>query len=463
MMIKKTLYLLFTTILLVSCASYKENKFVSRIEEDKFEITEIDTSFLHQVENSPENIDRGIIFPSDRELIVTRNKAQRDSVVKRYYPNFIRLGLFETVGVITGQSHKSLDPGFLGAFPSVSSQRNEAMISGGMYRLGIFESRLRWFKDSPDWTIGTSAFEAFLPNADFDHQMFSVLPIYVRKRYYFKEDIPYLALTLSAGLSWAPTQYANLSASLDLGSIGGLNLRTYVGLIAGQNSFNTNENAPGALVYPYLGFGASVLDFHNRVPELETEWKDHEHSSWNVGLLQVALVGSSGGGRSTFLTTNDENQNMPPEEDNALIDGMIVRIANASVALPFIDERLYAGTSLGNIVVPNFDNAGIGILPIRVGWWQTLIEDELSLEPFVEYNYYPSAFYHIGARANIELLKHINVSVWMGYANGSKLKDLNTEVFDDLSTFNEINTFYFGIGLGLIEEIFTSKELRYNR
>ncbi len=58
-------------------------------------------------------------------------------------------------------------------------------------------------------------------------------------------------------------------------------------------------------------------------------------------------------------------------------------------------------------------------MPVRVGYWHTLIPDELSVEPFFEFNYFPSSFVNIGAKLNLRINNTINTSIHLGYVNGN--------------------------------------------
>ena len=286
-MIKIRLFILgFAISLIVSCSS------LTRVETDKYTITEIDTTRTYHVQNAPGNRDNGVIFPSSRVMTEERDLTQRDSTVERQYPNFIRAGLFESVGIFGGSSDYGLGTGLFGVMPDFgklsNAYRGESgyLQTGGIYRLGIFEWRLRWFDDSPSWTYGTNVMEFLLPDGRGEKMLFSVLPFYVRKRIFLREEIPYITITPAAGIGLFPSQYLNLSTSLDIGSIGGLNLRTYIGLAVGYNGPNTPQiknndfsNEGQSSVFPYFGIGMSVLDFLNVDKDMEIEWKNHPHSS----------------------------------------------------------------------------------------------------------------------------------------------------------------------------------------
>jgi hypothetical protein len=455
---------------------------ITRTEEDVYTITERDTTVNQQVQNAPGDRDNGVIYPSSRTTETNHTIVQRDSIITREYPNFIRMGLFESVGMIgTARAERERVPvGTFGLFYDLKTllnlaylfddaRRNEQpevpLFSGAMYRFGIAEWRLRWFRDAENWSVGTHAYEILIPSNQPEEALHSTLPIYLRKRYYLRDKIPYIALTPSVGLGFLGSQYINMSGSLDIGSIGGLNLRTYLGYAIGQNAANTAfvkgteyEKEGRTSDFAYFGLGVSVLDFLNRPEETEREWKDHEHSSWNIGLLQFSLV-ASGADTSAF------QEERKPGSAQPLISGFIGRFAPASVALPFYNNRFYAGTSLLNVVFLGRSAWGIGILPVRFGYWQPLIEDELTTEPFVEYNYYPSSFFHLGNRVNLRITDQINLNVSVGYASGSTVDDdiLGSDFTENFGNPTSFSSAYFGIGISLSDRIFLPEELRYNR
>jgi len=434
----------------------------TRTEEDIYRITEIDTSFVHYEQNDPENKDRGIINPSSKVITNNRRLFSYDSVITREYPDFIRAGLFESAGLITNFQN-GISLGTLGTAPSViklDGYRGDAsnpIFNGGLYRFMFFEKRLRWFKDAENWTWGLTLFETIIPNGQFENQLMSVLPVTIRKRFYFKETIPYVSITPTLGIAYNPllSLYLNPSVTFDMGSIGGFNLRAYLGYAIGFNSANTpmirsNDflaNQDGRIVtIPYGGLGVSLLDFLNLVPETYEEWKNMPHSAWNIGILQTNILYTDSK-RSIFQD--------PKSDGNLPIKGIQVKIINTSIALPILDYNLYAGTTLLNIMYFGDQSIGAGILPLRVGYWYTVLEDELTLEPFVEYNYFPSTVYNIGARLNLKINDRVNISLNAGYVDGN----INTDTaFKD---FTKFSNFYVGLGFNLWDMIFYKQNLRY--
>ncbi|MFW6276368.1 MAG: hypothetical protein ACOC2K_01690, partial [Bacteroidota bacterium] len=303
-----------------------------------------------------------------------------------------------------------------------------------------------WFRDAENWTIGTSAFEVLAPDARGEMILAGAFPIQIRKRYYLRDKIPYVTLTPLIDLSYLPSQYLNLALSLDVGSIGGLNVRSYIGLALGYNGKYTPQirnndftDEGETVIYPYLGIGMSVLDFHNRVEETQKEWKYHEHSGWDIGFMQFS-----------FLHSGADIKDNPFNSIN-------MKIANSYLALPVLDYKLYAGTSLVNYMSFSSIEYFTGVLPIRIGYWQTLIADELIAEPFAEYNYYPDSFFNIGLRVNLRIFERSNLSLLIGHASGT-----NEYLNEYVGGSEDVSRSYIGIGLNLLDRIFYRDHLRYD-
>lgn len=438
---------------------------MTRTETETYTIVVRDT--LNQIEqkNVPGQRDFGVVYPSSKVLQSTREITTRDSLVERFYPNFIRLGVFESVGLIGTSSENQLGSGLFGIFPEVepypSNQRGYKgkLFSGGYYRFGIAEWRLRWFRDSKNWALGTSLFEVLAKDNLQEHLLAGFAPIYIKKRFFLSEKIPYIAISPSFGFGLFPSQYVHLNTALEIGSIGGLNIRLYAGIALGQtpkSSFlmhGVTNKETQTITVPYIGVGMSFLDFVNIVPELYTEWKDHPHSSWNIGLLQFAL-----------LNTNSDTS--IGKTITGLIKGFHLKLMPSSVALPVLNNQFYLGTSLLNLFFFGLKDFGIGVLPIRFGYWQVILPDELSTEPFVEYNYFPSSFIHLGNRLNLKITESFNFSLVLGYVSGNNdrfLKNRRPSDWFDFTPYASFSRYYIGISLGIMDRIFQPEELRYNK
>ena len=456
MMLNKTMNTFPLTIILLSflsffmigCSSLTNmgglEQMITRTEKDIYTRTLRDTSVIDAVRNAPGQRDNGIVYPTSRIVEMRRDVMQVDSTTTREYPNFIRFGLFESIGIVgSGSINNSLNAGLFGIYGYFNKNwdRNipgseSKVFPGAIHRFGIIEKRLRWFNDAPDWTLGMHYYESIIGDRNPDNQLIGIAPIYIRKRFYIKETIPYVAITPSIGFSLIPDTYVNLSLSGDLGSIGGLNLRTYFGVAIPFGYKNT---------IPYAGIGTSVLDFLNRVPETEREWKDHEHSGWQIGLGSVAGVMSSAD--KPFF---DPNTNTP-------FKGIIARIAPVTMFLPIANKKLTLGTSLFNLLLFGQREGGIGVLPIRLGYWQNIISKDASVEPFLEYNYYPTNMVHFGAKAAFRISNQMNAFLQAGYSTGSQ----TTTLVGAYRNLGDFDIYYIGIGIGLYDRLFYRDELRY--
>jgi hypothetical protein len=449
--------LILLTSLLFGCAA------LTREEKDVFTITERDTTYTNFVKNSPNNKDNGVVFPSSREILVERNSYQRDSSYSRFYPDFIRFGLFESVGTMGGGSDNAIGTGLFGIFP-INEMRtsyrgdDNKVFSGGIYRLGIGEWRLRWFRDSPNWTIGSSFVEALLPNAEAENFLISLYPIYLRKRFYLREEIPYIAVTPAFGVGYFPSQYINLSTSLDVGSLGGLNVRAYLGIAFGYNGENSPSiknndytNDAQTVTFPYAGLGISFLDFLNLVPETLVEWKDHQHSSWEIGFVDFSL-----------LNTNAKTTIFRDTSAGEILKGFDLQMLKTNIAIPFLNNRFYAGASLFHLAVFGKREWALGILPIRFGYWHTIIDDELTATPFTEFCFYPSKYINIGGEVNLRVFESINFGVKLGYMSGNSEEVINSEILNNLGISSAFSNYYLGFTVRL-DRIFFEPELRYNR
>jgi hypothetical protein len=475
----------FATICLIvsSCSTIK----LTRIEEDTYTVTQRDTTIVTNVAYPPGTREKleptvqgsnpnnnGAIFPSTRVTQIQRDKDQIDSVVTREYPNFIRYGLFESAGLLLTSDTRKLGFGPFGIFFDLEELLGDLdttktnIFSGAMYRFMPTEYRLRWFNDDPDWTIGTYAFEWIIPRAivadipatpnspevkGSNKSVMSFLPLYLRKRFYLRREIPYVAITPTVGLGYLGSQYANLGVTADIGSIGGFNMRAYAGYIMNFSPSETGSN------FPYFGFGTSVLDFLNLQEETEEEFKYMKHSAWNIGLVQLSVLNTSS---ETAMFQNPDSSGLPT---NTLFRGLHLKLAPTTVALPFLNYQLYAGTSLLSFTGTGFGEWSYAILPIRIGFWQPLIKDEMTVEPFFEFGYAPNTSYNIGTKLNFRLNENTTLGLTAGYITASGIlegKNAASEfILDRLGAPTDFSRFYMGISVGIFDKIFSRSELRY--
>lgn len=443
---------------------------ITRTEKDLYTITKSDTTIREQVHNPPGDRENGTIYPSPRTVDITREYVQRDSVVKRHYPAFLRFGGIETTSfLLSGGSTDGSGNGAFGLYSLLNIKRvdDTKFFTANMYRFMPYEIRLRWFDDAPNWTIGTAGFEMFQRQTDSsatissDERLTGVLPIYLRKRYFFREEPPYIMAVPFFGFSgpWGPSYYVNFGSTLDVGSYGGLNFRTYAGFIAGTSTL-FGDDASG-ISYPYFGFGVSVLDFVNKTDELFIEWKDHDHNALEVSGLNVDLVKGFSDTDDPFgVALADTGASSPP------VTGFIMRFASASIPLPVGERRWFVGTSLFNLMALNRTDIAFGFLPLRTGYRLNIAKDELNLEPFGELTYYPSTAWHLGTRLllkvpeipEIGLSLPFTLNLVAGVVSGSTNVDIISN-FDDLQAPDDFTTPYIGIGIGIGDAIFSPEEV----
>lgn len=458
------LLICFTTIsvaVLTACGTY------TRVERDVYTKTKMDTVVLDRIQNQPGERDQGIVYPSTRIVTMERQMNQHDSIVERFYPNFIRLALFEGVGTIGSGigNAPSTNTGLFGVFYDLDElffnspldSNASSIFSGYIYRFGVTEWRAPWFND-PDWTVGVTAYEVLCPDGDSRHSLTGAGVFNITKRIYLSERIPYLAIRPSLSLSFFPSQYVNASASADIGSIGGLNLRAYLGYAFGGDLFASTVVTNS---FPYFGLGASVLDFLNREEELTTEWKYHEHSAWEIGLAEVTLVVSDAE-RSGFAPSQAGSK-VPA------IKGAVGRVAFATLALPVLDYRLSLGTSLISAVFMGAFEYGVGVFPLRLSYHWNPFQNAFAVEPFAEFAFAPSSFSHIGLRAAVPFNDQTSIHVQFGWANGSTGSSFNNLADKGLSldgrsiVDNGFSGIYFGVGASFLERLFGRSDLRYGK
>jgi hypothetical protein len=172
-----------------------------------------------------------------------------------------------------------------------------------------------------------------------------------------------------------------------------------------------------------------------------------------------------------LLSTGAAASALSSSKDSAnFLKGISLKLANASVAIPLLNNKFYAGTSLLNLLVLGQNEWGMGVLPIRIGYFQTVLMDELSVEPFIEYNYYPSSFFNIGGRLNLVVSKSeegesgfINISLLFGFASGSTDLGFGSDIVDAIGLPGEFSRAYMGLSIGIADRIFFPEQLRYNK
>jgi hypothetical protein len=457
--------LIFTSVIFSGCfLSHVENP-ITRTETDYYTITDRDSTSHEIVRNAPgASQDNGVVFPSSREIHTVRNTLSHDSTHDRNYPNFLRAGGLETAGLLGSSSSNGLGPGLFGVFALFNSEQflsldSTAPVKGTIYkpdtgknpqnsngnqtfkgeliRFMPYEYRLRWFNDAPNWTLGWSAIELLAKDENRNNWLRSYLTnIYIRRRFYISDQIPYLIFSPFFGVSMYPSPYINIGGELQFGSLAGMNLRAYAGFADGFNQWSTPITN---VSFPYFGLGVSVLDFTNTAEETEHEWKYYTHTGINVNILEATILAVNSSGYTSFFDTSLAS--LP-------IKGLQLKLANVEIPLPFANYHFWAGTSLINWMAMSFEHQGIGVLPLRVGYRQYIFGEDLMVEPFIEYNYYPSNIFNAGLQLKLDTWTHENIGITLGYASGSP-GAFSPQLFNTgaLAQATSFSTAYLGISL----------------
>lgn len=455
-------------LLVLSCvaAACWLSSCVTRTELDAYTITVRDTTFRSSVRNAPgPDGDHGVIYPSTRETHVTRETLSYDSTHERNYPAFLRYGGLEFAGLLTGAAGPGFGPGFWGTYSLMDSTRVRNIVfepetnlfKGHLFRVLPLEYRLRWFDDAPDWTIGWNAYESLAKDADAKHTLTSTFAnVYIRKRYWLRDKKPYLIAAPYFGLSLAPSAYFNLGGELILGSYGGFNIRGYLGIANGFTWKAFSDRPAESITTPYLGIGVSALDFINTVDELFVEWKDQKHSAIEISVFDAELIAATADYPNLFDTTSVR---LP-------VTGMSMQFATSHFPLSFLDRKFWAGTSLFKLFALGYNQFAFSVLPLRFGYRQYLIAEDLTLEPYLEANYYPSHFANIGARLRLNTFKDMTVGLSAGFATGSTGAFLPQALYEAIGSnrgskkATDFNSFYFGISFGFKDRMYTPEVIR---
>lgn len=450
---------LCVTLALTVCACGS----LTRIERDVHTITEVDTLATEQVTNQPHDRDNGIIYPSSRTISIERNMLQHDSIVEREYPGFIRVALWESTGLIgtqlTGNSTKT---GLFGMFLDIDEllfgdkqpDEGNKLFAGYNYKVGIGEWKLNFLKDDPNWTYGLTAWERFAPDNDADNYLTGVAVMSVRKRFYFRNQIPYVAVTPGFHVAFYPSTYAHLNVAAEVGSISGVNLRLTAGYVYGQTSLFSGTSQ--GVSFPYLGVGVGLLDFLNQEDELEVEWKDHEHSGWEIGLVDFAFIVSDAD--SSFFSRKEQSATK-----QSPVKGFTVHALNSKIALPILDHRFYLGTSGASFIIAGTQQFAFACLPIRAGYFFQPGEGKFTIEPFAEVAFAPSSYTQLGVRAALPFTDELGLTVLAGYISGNPGSTALYNLAGVPATTGDFSVLYAGIGLSFFDKIFGRGDLRYGR
>ena len=469
---KQILILIFFSVFLSSC--------VTRFEYDTYTITVRDSIFRERVHNAPgAGGENGTVFPSSRTTRLQRESLSYDSTYDRSYPAFLRYGGIEFGGLLTSSSNPGLGAGILGVYTLLDSdkliggitdslnslpdsiktrlgiKKTSTFFKGRLFRIMPLEYQLHWFNEATDWTIGWNGYESIAQDDDPSNTLWSVgANIYVRKRYWFREKPPYLFASPFFGISLLPSAYVNFGGELTFGSFGGFNIRAYVGLASGFTwKFATSPigSDSKSITTPYFGLGISALDFINKVSETHHEWKDYLHSAVEVSVADLELLGATGGYPNLFDTSLAR---LP-------FTGISLQIATAHFPLDIWDGKFWAGTSLIKFFALGYYQAMLSVLPLRFGYRQYLIAEDLTLEPYIEANYYPSSFLNLAVRLRLNTFRDLTVGLTGGFVSGSTGAFYPRILIPQGSkTHASFDSFYLGISIGLKDRLNTPELVR---
>lgn len=441
---------------------------ITRTEQDKYTLTELDTNISTEVKNIPGVVrDNGTIYPSTRVVNSTRRYLQTDTVVERKYPNFLRFGIIETVGLVApATSDKGTGNGLFGLFKSLSAKHpDEPKIMGAnIFRFIPFESQFKLLNDSPDWVIGTSLTEFITFQKDSSvglergEYLIGFLHSYLKRRFYLRDKIPYIFWTPYLGVSIFPSQYFNAGVSLDVGSYGGFNIRGYAGYVAGTTwELGETKTKNPNLSFPYFGLGVSALDFINKPEELEKEWEHYKHSAVEVSAINIDLIHAfSSETRSFFNTVFQDTL-------GETFTGGILKIASANFPVSISgNDKFFLGTSLFNLHALSKNAIGFGFLPLRGGYRESFFKEALNLEAFFEQTYYPSSISHLGLRATLTISDWTQFNIVAGYSYVSAYEDPIAGL-ETLKTTESIGTAYLGLGIGIGDVINSLEKILKDR
>lgn len=434
---------------------------ITRTELDAYTITMRDTTYRSAIRNAPgPDGEHGVIYPSNRETHVTRETLSYDSTHERNYPAFLRYGGIEFAGFITGAHGPGYGPGLLGVYSLLDSfrlnnlflQPESNLFQGHLIRILPVEYRLRWFDDAPDWTIGWNAYERIAQNHDPEKNLSSTFAnVYVRKRYWLRDEKPYVIGAPYVGLSLIPSAYLNLGGELIFGSYGGFNLRGYLGVASGFTWKAFSDKPAQTIITPYIGLGVSALDFINTVDELFVEWKDHKHSAIEVSVFDADLIYATAGYPNLFDTAS-----VPIP-----VTGTSLQFATSHFPLSILNGKFWVGTTLFKLFALGYNQFTFSVLPLRFGYREYLIAEDLTWEPFIEANYYPSQYANLGMRLRLNTFEDMTVGLVAGFASGSTGAFVPKIFYTKGSPLSsDLSSFYFGVSFGFKDRMYTPETIR---
>ncbi|MEP7234686.1 MAG: hypothetical protein ABI778_05255, partial [Ignavibacteriota bacterium] len=170
------------------------------------------------------------------------------------------------------------------------------------------------------------------------------------------------------------------------------------------------------------------------------------HSAVEVSVLDVDLLDGLAGYPNLFDTSFAK---LP-------ITGLNIQLGTAHFPLDFANGKFWAGTSLFKFFALGYYQAVMSVLPLRFGYREYLIAEDLTFEPFIEANYYPSSFINLGARLRLNTFRDMTIGLVAGFASGSTGAFYSKIFIDHGSTIkSDISSVYLGISIGFKDRLNT--------
>ena len=151
---------------------------------------------------------------------------------------------------------------------------------------------------------------------------------------------------------------------------------------------------------------------------------------------------------------------------NLPFTGLSLQAATAHFPLNnFLNNKFWAGLSLFKLFALGYNQFTFSVLPLRFGYREYLIAEDLTFEPQLELNYYPSRYINVSARLRLNTFKDQTIGFVVGYANGTTgvfLPSLFNKLFfkSGSKVSSDFSSFYLGVSIGLKDRLNTPEKVR---
>jgi hypothetical protein len=401
--LKYVFYIIAMHTLVTSCA------FLNRTETDVHTISDKDTTAFRINQIKPTNS----IYPTDKEFQKNNDLLQRDSIVKRHYPDFIRAGLFESYGGFSSLSGK----GEQKYFGMLNQYKNKRLFGFGHTRLGFLEKELLWDDDIKGFSYGVTFFEKYYLNQE--RSIDGIFTLMLKKQHSLFDDYEMLRLSTVLEFSFVYDEYLNIFEVLEIGSMGGLNLKAKAGCLY------STKNEKG--FHPYFALGFSIFDFANYPYENNIEWKDMKHKGRIISALTISTT----------------------------LSGVEFDILETKIPINYIDKRLLFGI---NTVSTKYEDGETtySVLPISLSFMQNLYKEKFVLMPFYQIAVMPTTMHNLGVETLFRVSEMVNLRAGIKYSYGEEYYPYETDIEYTIKDIDAIK-FYLKIGLG--SRMFFSNEM----